>query len=135
MNNEESLQTIDDRKISNTISENKNKKEDVLSIKQIENNNNNNNVTEKEKENSNITYKKQVLVLSRNVRLFIFIILLLISIMINMDHGTIPAATSEIKKSLKQGDDVLGLFGSLVFFGNIIGTIFHFNQVHCFLLL
>ena len=74
-----------------------------------------------EKQITNQPNKKSNLILSRTVRRFIFIILLLISVMVNMDHGTIPAATSEIKKSLNEGDDVLGLFGSLVFLGNIIG--------------
>jgi len=65
--------------------------------------------------------------LSRNVRWFIFCILVLVTIMINMDHGTIPAATQEIKESLKLGDDDLGYFGSLVFLGNIIGIYFMFT--------
>lgn len=64
---------------------------------------------------------KKSIQLSRTMRKFIFLIFVFISIMINMDHGTIPAATAEIKKSLDLGDDVLGFFGSLVFLGNIIG--------------
>lgn len=95
------------KEITNEIS---NKKEDSLNI--IKENRN-----DKEKQSN----KKTNLILSRNVRWFIFVILILISIMVNMDHGTIPAATTEIKKSLNKGDDILGLFGSLVFFGNIIG--------------
>lgn len=65
--------------------------------------------------------------LSRNVRWFIFCILVLVTVMINMDHGTIPAATEEIKESLNLGNDDLGYFGSLVFLGNIIGIYFIFN--------
>ena len=99
------------KEITNEIS---NKKVDSLSI-QKENRN------DKEKQITNQSNKKTNLILSRNVRWFVFVILLLISIMVNMDHGTIPAATTEIKKSLNKGDDILGLFGSLVFFGNIIG--------------
>jgi hypothetical protein len=79
----------------------------------------------KEKKTSNISNKKNNLILSRNVRRFVFLILFLIQIMINMDHGTIPAATLEIKESFESGDDVLGLFGSLVFLGNILGIIFY----------
>ena len=103
MNGNESLQTI------KNIDDNSHQKENS-----------------QENEGSKINQiKKPNLILSRNVRWFIFIILLLISIMINMDHGTIPAATSEIKKSLNQADDVLGLFGSMVFLGNILGIIFY----------
>jgi hypothetical protein len=94
----------------NDIEKEKDKKNNKKNIQIIDNNNNNNRI------NSNFK-------LSRNVRWFIFVILLLISIMVNMDHGTIPAATLEIKESLNAGDDVLGVFGSLVFFGNILGKI------------
>jgi hypothetical protein len=76
---------------------------------------------------NSINPKSLKLRLSRNVRWFIFGILLLVTIMINMDHGTIPAATEEIKESLNLGDDDLGYFGSLVFLGNIIGIYFIFN--------
>lgn len=76
------------------------------------------------KNNINCYKNKQSKInLSRNVRWFIFYVLTLVTIMVNMDHGTIPAATEEIKTSLDQGDDVLGLFGSLVFLGNILGII------------
>lgn len=71
--------------------------------------------------------KNYILHLSRNIRWFIFCILVLVTIMINMDHGTIPAATEEIKVSLNLGNDDLGYFGSLVFLGNIIGIYFMFN--------
>jgi hypothetical protein len=40
-----------------------------------------------------------------------------------MDHGTIPAATSEIKNDLNINDDILGIFGSLVYLGNLLGII------------
>jgi hypothetical protein len=98
----------EEKKIDKDLDEDKDKEKNKnIQIYEI-NKNINNNI------NSNLK-------LSKNVRWFIFIILLLISIMVNMDHGTIPAATLEIKESLKAGDDILGVFGSLVFFGNIIG--------------
>jgi hypothetical protein len=59
--------------------------------------------------------------LSRNVRWLIFIILFLTTIFINMDHGTIPAATKDIKLDLNIDNNSLGIFGSLVFFGNLLG--------------
>ena len=59
--------------------------------------------------------------LSRKVRWFMFIVFIFLTLLMNMDHGTIPAATDDIRKDLKIGDDTLGLFGSLVFFGNLIG--------------
>jgi len=80
------------------------------------------------KKNSLLSNTNQIINLKyrlpRSVRWFIFCILVLVTIMINMDHGTIPAATEEIKRSLDLGNDELGYFGSLVFFGNIIGNNF-----------
>ncbi len=76
---------------------------------------------------SNSQLKKDIhLRLSRNVRWFIFCVLVFVTIMINMDHGTIPAATEEIITSLDLKTDDLGVFGSLVFLGNIIGIYFIF---------
>ena len=43
--------------------------------------------------------------------------------MINVDHGTVPAATEEIKKDLNINDEQLGLFGSLVYLGNMFGSL------------
>ena len=60
-------------------------------------------------------------VFKRRTRYFIFLILVVTNLIINMDHGTIPAATSEIKEDLKIDDDTLGIFGSLVYFGNLLG--------------
>ncbi len=40
-----------------------------------------------------------------------------------MDHGTIPAATKDLKKDLKIDNHDIGLFGSLVFLGNLLGKI------------
>jgi len=58
---------------------------------------------------------------SRKIRYLIFFILVLTNLIMNMDHGTIPAATLEIKQDLKIDNDVLGVFGSLVYLGNLIG--------------
>jgi hypothetical protein len=63
--------------------------------------------------------------LSTSTRWFIFVIFFLCGIIINMDHGTIPAATKEIKRDLKIDKDKLGMFGSLVFFGNFIGIYYN----------
>lgn len=60
-------------------------------------------------------------VFKRRTRYFIFLILVVTNLIINMDHGTIPAATSEIKEDLNIDDDTLGIFGSLVYFGNLLG--------------
>jgi hypothetical protein len=66
--------------------------------------------------------KQEGLVFSRNVRCTIFFIITITNLIINMDHGTIPSATSEIKRDLDIDDGSLGIFGSLVYLGNIIGN-------------
>jgi hypothetical protein len=44
-----------------------------------------------------------------------------LNIFVNMDHGNIPAATTEIANYLDIDLATLGLFGSLAFFGGLIG--------------
>ena len=41
-----------------------------------------------------------------------------------MDHGNIPVATNEIAKYLSIDLATLGLFGSLAFFGCLIGKFY-----------
>ena len=51
--------------------------------------------------------------LSRRTRWVLFFLLFIIQILMNMDHGTIPAATDEIRNDLKIKDDVLERDASL----------------------
>jgi hypothetical protein len=66
--------------------------------------------------------KTKYIMLSRGVRWLIFIIFVILGLLMNFDHGSIPASTSEIKITLDIDDKILGIFGSLVFLGNLIGT-------------
>ena len=45
------------------------------------------------------------------------------SLILNMDHGIIPACTWELKKSLQIHDLFLGILGSLVYAGLMIGSL------------
>ncbi len=56
-------------------------------------------------------------------RMSIFIIFTAINIVLNMDHGTIPAATKEIQEDMDIKETTLGSFGSLVYLGNLIGAL------------
>lgn len=76
----------------------------------------------KKKSNPNLKKNKNI-ILSRYTRWFIFVLFILLAILMNFDHGTVPAATSEIKSDLDINDTILGIFGSLVFLGNMIGII------------
>lgn len=61
--------------------------------------------------------------LSPKERIALYFYLIVISIALNLDHGTIPAASIEIKRDLQIKEAALGTFGSLVYFGNLIGII------------
>ena len=45
------------------------------------------------------------------------------NLLVNLDHGILPACTSELKAELDIGDIFLGFLGSLVFAGLMIGSI------------
>ena len=60
-------------------------------------------------------------ILSRTKRWLLFTIFIFLQILMNVDHGTFPAATDDIRKDLSIDDNILGIFGSLVFLGNLIG--------------
>ena len=73
--------------------------------------------------NEVVNVKRDGLIFSRNVRGVIFIIILSTNLIINMDHGTIPSATTEIKQDRNIDDAALGIMGSLVYFGNLLGKV------------
>lgn len=79
---------------------------------------------QRERSISTLSKNKKEFTLSRGVRWFQFSVFILLALVMNMDHGTIPAATDEIRLSLEINDETLGVFGSLVFFGNLIGIFF-----------
>ena len=62
-------------------------------------------------------------------RKLIFLLLFFLNIVMNMDHGTIPAAIKKFQPDLKLNVIQIGLLGTFVFFGLILaslisGTIF-----------
>ena len=77
--------------------------------------------------------RKNEIFISRKMRWFIFSVFLSLQITMNLDHGTVPAATDEIRKDLKIDDNVLGLFASLVFVGNLIGKIYFIYILNSFI--
>lgn len=60
--------------------------------------------------------------LPKKERMKVFAVLTAMMILVNMDHGTIPAATTEIKRDMNISDTTLGAFGSLVFLGCFLGS-------------
>lgn len=53
----------------------------------------------------------------------LFIILLITSLFVNLDHGVIPACTSDLKIELDVDDLFIGILGSLVFAGLMAGSL------------
>jgi hypothetical protein len=67
------------------------------------------------------THPTGTLVLERKSRLWVFAYIIAINLFINFDHGYFPAATEEFKRDFQINSSLLGLFGSSVYFGNLIG--------------
>jgi hypothetical protein len=65
--------------------------------------------------------KTDDIMLSRGRRCCVCIFFLIMNVVCNMDNGFFPPATEEIRKDFNMDDDMLGLFGSVVFLGNLIG--------------
>ena len=69
--------------------------------------------------------------LSKRGRNFVFILYLISNILISMDHGSIPASVNELRQ-LTSYDQSIGLFGSLVYFGSIFGSLISFSLINTF---
>jgi hypothetical protein len=55
-------------------------------------------------------------------RYLVFMYIIILNIFTNFDQGFLPAATEEFKKDFDQdGAWLLGIFGSVVYFGNLLG--------------
>ena len=74
----------------------------------------------------NKTSKEKPVRYSRKSRYVCFMIFMITNLVMNMDHGIIPAVTTEIKHDLDIGEAMLGVFGSMVYVGNLLGkTLFN----------
>jgi hypothetical protein len=51
----------------------------------------------------------------------VYLIMFFVNLVNNLDHGSIPAVTQDIKNDLNLNNKELGSLGSLVFFGLTIG--------------
>ena len=71
-------------------------------------------------------------VISRRIRWMLFLIFIIINVLMNFDHGTIPAATEQLRNYLDLTDSELGFFGSLVFVGVIIGSLVSLTIINIF---
>jgi len=58
----------------------------------------------------------------RKARYIVFTLFMIINLVMNMDHGVMPAVTKEMKEDLDIDPYMLGIFGSMVYFGNLLGN-------------
>jgi MFS family permease len=90
-----------------------------------------------ETNNNNINNKKYIDIedsdqeLSKKGRNIVFILYLISNILISMDHGSIPASVNELRQ-ITSYDQSIGLFGSLVYFGSILGSLISFSLINTF---
>ena len=97
-----------------------------------------NSTEEEDSKNLNISYdtieriKNSSYIISRKIRWVIFCLFIIINLLMNFDHGTIPAATTLLKQYLNINDSQLGFFGSLVFLGVIIGSLVSLTIINTF---
>lgn len=76
--------------------------------------------------------KSNSIIMNRKVRWSIFFLFIILNLLMNFDHGTIPAATEQLRNYLNLNDSELGLFGSLVFLGVIIGSLITLSIINTF---
>lgn len=83
-------------------------------------------------DNEELIDPENLIELSPRGRNIVFVLYLISNILISMDHGSIPASINELRQQLTSYDQSIGLFGSLVYFGNIIGSMIFFYYINTF---
>ena len=73
---------------------------------------------------------EEVVILTRGKRCGVFIFFMLLNLIINMDNGTVPALIDQISEELELPKEIIGLFGSLQYGGNLIGNFIAINNNH-----
>ena len=67
--------------------------------------------------------------ISKSTRWFVYFLFIISNIFITIDHGSIPASTWNLYKIFNSNQEI-GLFGSLVFVGNLLGSILYFYLIN-----
>ena len=127
-----------ENKKRNSSSNNFNRKTQIprkKSYKEDNDNENNNNYINNENNENPYSYyvnEKEITIgklysyrrpYSKSRRKLIFILIFLVNILINCDHGAIPAGTKELKEAKNISNMQLGIIGSLVYLGLVLGSI------------
>ena len=67
--------------------------------------------------------------ISKSTRWYVYTLFVISNIFITIDHGSIPASTWNLYKIFKSNQEI-GLFGSLVFVGNLLGSVLYFYLIN-----
>lgn len=59
---------------------------------------------------------------SNSIR-FLFGVMFFCNLLINIDHGILPACTAELRNDLELSNVNIGLLGSLVYLGLVLGKL------------
>lgn len=83
--------------------------------------------------NKNQTPESQIYI-SKTMRYSLYVLLILCSVIVNLDHGTIPAATREIRRDFDVNIRTVGFFGSMTYLGTgfaalALATMFSFINI------
>lgn len=65
----------------------------------------------------------------KSTRWHVYTLLIISNIFITLDHGSIPASTWNLYKLFNSNQEI-GLFGSLVFVGNLLGSVLYFYLIN-----
>ena len=65
----------------------------------------------------------------KSTRWYVYILFVISNIFITIDHGSIPASTWNLYQIFKSNQEI-GLFGSLVFVGNLFGSVLYFYLIN-----
>jgi hypothetical protein len=64
---------------------------------------------------------KEKIILTRRSRYWMYYLILTVNLVTNLENGTIPACTDKIQNDMEISEQALGLFGSALFAGNLLG--------------
>ena len=105
--------------------------DELLDSSNIKKKQNNNNMKSRTSRLEELIEQENIIELSPKGRNVVFIFYLISNILISMDHGSIPASINELRQ-LTSYDQSIGLFGSLVYLGNIFGSMIFFTYINTF---
>jgi len=108
----EKIKKLSDELFNKALSKNKNKPEDSPEVELL-----------KELKHDFGKFRSLHRPFGKFKRKLIFLLIFYLNILVNVDHGAIPAATTVLKRELNLDNVALGTIGSIVYLGLVLGAI------------